>query len=199
MCVLRRGVLIFLFILLACGCAKKSLVVLAPDPDGTTGRATVSNQAGSVVMDSPYQATTASDREKSPAPPAKMEKEAVEALFSEALSIQPKQPVHFLLYFEKDTNLTADSLRQIPAIIAAIRERASTDISVVGHADAVGSREFNMTLSKNRAVSVRNILVREGVDANVITTTSHGKENPLIPTADGVSEPRNRRVEVVVR
>lgn len=193
-----RRVLPFFALILICGCAAKTMVVLVPDPDGKTGRISVSNQAGSVAIESPNQATTVSSG-KPPTPPVAMEKETIAALFSEALSIQPKRPVHFILYFEKDTALTPDSLKQIADIIAAIRERASTDISVVGHTDSVGSREYNMNLSRKRATSVRDILVKQGVDANSITTTSHGKENPLVPTEDNVSEPRNRRVEVVVR
>ena len=56
-----------------------------------------------------------------------------------------------------------------------------------------------MSLSLSRALAVKEMLVRQGVASNTIQTTSHGKENPLIATADNVFEPRNRRVEVVVR
>jgi len=189
-----------LIVLLVTGCAQNgTMIVLTPDPDGRTGAITVSNRAGSVAIDSPNQVTRVSDSAKAPTPPADIGNDTINALFSDALSIQPKQPVHYLLYFENDLLLTAESAGLVPEILTAIKERGSTDISVVGHADAVGSREYNLTLSKKRANSVRDLLVREGVDLNHIRTTSHGKENPLVKTADNVSEPRNRRVEVVVR
>lgn len=195
-----RCVLLFLLMVVIAGCAApRERIVLIPDPDGRTGSITVSNPSGSVTIDSPNHGTTVSDSGKPPTPPAAMEKGAIDAMFAEALSVQPKQPLHFLLYFEKDTLLTADSNRLIPDIVTAVKQREAVDISVVGHTDSVGTREYNMTLSLNRANAVRDLLVRNGVDAGHIRITSHGKENPLVPTGDNVNEPRNRRVEVVVR
>ncbi|MBT0662888.1 OmpA family protein [Geobacter pelophilus] len=192
--------LIIILLLVIAGCANNgTLVVLAPDSDGKTGAVTVSNQAGTVDIDSPNQVTFVTNSQKSPTPPASISKDTLIALFSEALSIEPKPPVHYLLYFEKDLILTLESARLFPEILQAISDRASSDISVVGHTDSVGSREYNLTLSRNRANSVRDKLVDKGVAANHIKTTSHGKENPLIKTEDNVNEPRNRRVEVVIR
>ena len=182
------------------GCVKKmDMVVLVPDTDGKTGIVTVSNQAGSVSIDSPNHATTITDSNKIPAPPIKLEQKTIDTLFSEALSIQPKQPFHFILYFKKDTLLTPDSNKLIPDIIKSIQERNSTDTTVVGHTDTLGSKDYNMALSRKRADSVKDLLIDQGVEANNINTTSHGKENPLIKTEDNVSEPGNRRVEVIVR
>jgi outer membrane protein OmpA-like peptidoglycan-associated protein len=56
-----------------------------------------------------------------------------------------------------------------------------------------------LLLSTERARHVRDQLVEKGVDAELISVTSHGEDNPLIPTPDEVAEPKNRRVEVVVR
>jgi outer membrane protein OmpA-like peptidoglycan-associated protein len=195
---IRLALTMVLFILLS-GCAKKTMVVLVPDPDGKTGRISVANQAGSVAIEAPNQATFMTDRGKLPSPPAPVEKETIADLFSEALSIQPNRPAHFLLYFEKDTVLTANSFKLMTGIIAAIQEQASTDISVIGHTDTLGSKDYNLSLSRDRALFIRDLLVKKGVDAAYIRTTSHGKENPLIKTDDNVSEPRNRRVEVIIR
>ena len=191
--------LLLALIVVVSGCASGTMVVLAPGPDGKTGAVIVSNQAGSVELESPNQATKVTSSTESPNLPVGINRETIDALFSDALSIQPKPPVHYILYFEKDLLLASDSARLLPEILTAIKERSSTDITVVGHTDSVGSREYNMTLSKNRANSVKELLVKDGVDPNQIKTTSHGKENPLIKTEDNVSEPRNRRVEVVVR
>lgn len=191
--------LLFILALVVSGCAGGTMVVLTPDAAGKTGAITVSNQAGSVDIASPNQATTVRSNSQSPPPPAAVGRETITALFSDALSIQPKPPVHYILYFERDLVLTSDSAGLLPDILTAIKERDSTDISVVGHTDTVGSREYNMTLSIERANSVRDLLVQKGVDLHYIKVSSHGKENPLIKTADNVSEPRNRRVEVVVR
>ena len=194
-----RLTLLILLIALASSCAKGNLVALVPDPDGKIGGISVTNEAGSVAIDTPYQATTIRDAEERPTAPEYLGKEALDKIFAQALSIQPKRPIHFLLYFEKETTLTSDSLKLLPDIIAAIREQNSVYISVVGHTDTLGSKDYNMMLSSSRALAVKDLLVRQGVASDTIWTTSHGKENPLIPTADNVYEPRNRRVEVVVR
>jgi len=194
-----RLTLLFILIALSFGCAKRTLVALAPDPDGKVGSVYVTNDAGEVALDAPYQATSIGATRERPTKPESLGREKVTGIFAEALSIQPKRPRHFLLYFDKDISLTSESAKLLPSIIAAIQERNSTDISVVGHTDTVGSREYNTELSNRRAAAVKDQLVGLGVAAQTIRTTSHGKENPLIPTADNVSEPRNRRVEVDVR
>ena len=182
------------------GCAKKTMVVLIPDPDGSVGSITVTNQAGSVTIDQANQATTVMNQEKVPSAPATLEQVEIASTFSDAMAIQPLAPVHFILYFKKDTSdLTPESSALIEDILVAIRERKSIDISVVGHTDTLGNKKYNLKLSTNRASMVRGLLVEQGVQAGDIQVTSHGEENPLIKTGDNVSEPRNRRVEVVVR
>jgi len=192
--------LIVLALALGCGgCAGKTLVALAPDPDGKVGGVTVHNRAGTVDLDRAYQATVAAAADQAPEAPVQLEREAVQARFAEALASQPLRPVHFLLYFDKDARLTAASNELLEEVTRAIRERNSEDISVIGHTDTVGSSEYNNELSRRRALTVKDLLVGRGVPAGQIRVTSHGKENPLIPTADNVYEPRNRRVEVDVR
>jgi len=63
----------------------------------------------------------------------------------------------------------------------------------------VGKKGYNYSLSMNRARAVASILAGEGIDPSVLEITSHGKDNPLVPTGDQVPEPRNRRVEITVR
>lgn len=193
-----------LFLMLAtmlfAGCAGKTTVVLLPDPDGTTGKVNVSNEAGTVAMDTANEATTISGPQAAPKAPAPMSQEDIQAVFSRAIDAQPKPPVHFILYFISDsTKLRSDSRKMLPDILRTIEERHSVDISVIGHTDTVGSKEYNFKLSKERAKAVASYLVGHGVEAAYISVTSHGEGNPLIPTGDNVSEPRNRRVEAVVR
>jgi outer membrane protein OmpA-like peptidoglycan-associated protein len=83
--------------------------------------------------------------------------------------------------------------------MAAIILRESRDIGIHGHSDRTGSAEKNLDLSLRRAVAVENILLQHGINRGYLEVRSHGEGNPLVPTADGVDEPRNRRVEVVVR
>jgi outer membrane protein OmpA-like peptidoglycan-associated protein len=69
---------------------------------------------------------------------------------------------------------------------------------VTGHADRSGSDAYNMALSLRRANAVKDQLVREGIAANQIVVVGRGESQPLVPTADGVREPQNRRVEIVL-
>jgi len=194
-----RIVLVVALSLLASGCSQKLTVALVPDPNGSTGSVSVENSAGKVSIATAYQTTSVANVKAGPASPEVLGKEKLETMFKEALSIQPKQPVHFLLYFKEDTQVTQDSLNLIPEILATIKERNSSSISAIGHTDTFGSKEYNLTLSKQRANAVKALLIKQGINPDTITVTSHGKENPLIPTGDNVIEPKNRRVEVVIR
>lgn len=183
------------------GCGgSRNFVVLVPDPDGTVGSITVSNPAGTVEIDKPYLATTIKDKKTAPGAPAIMDKKEIDSIFSEVLKIQPEPPIHFFLYNEKNsTELKSESQKLLPMIFEAIRKRKSVNISVVGHSDTAGNKVHNLKLSTRRAQAVTNMLIQKGVKKENIDTTSHGEENPLFETGDDVSDPRNRRVEVIVR
>jgi len=124
----------------------------------------------------------------------------VRAIAGPALAALPKPPAQFILYFEHDSvDLTPASRAVMGKVIGRIRARAPVDVSVVGHTDTVGTKEYNYSLSMKRARTVASILTGKGIDPSVLEITSHGKDNPLVPTGDQVPEPRNRRVEITVR
>ena len=178
----------------------KNVVVLVPDPDGRVGSITVANAAGSVEIDTANESTAIRDAATAPSAPAEMEKKDIDNLFGQALAIQPQPPVHFILYFEKNaTRLRPSSLALLPDVIATVQTRRSGHISVVGHSDTLGDKSYNLSLSLRRAMAVKKLLVKKGIDEALIETTSHGEENPLVKTADNVGNPKNRRVEVVIR
>jgi OOP family OmpA-OmpF porin len=68
---------------------------------------------------------------------------------------------------------------------------------VTGHTDTVGSDAYNMRLSRRRAESVAAELEKQGVPSAEIAIVAKGKHDLLVPTADGVKEPQNRRVQIV--
>jgi outer membrane protein OmpA-like peptidoglycan-associated protein len=122
------------------------------------------------------------------------------AIAGPALAALPKPPARIILYFEHDSiNLTVESQALLQKMLESIRARAPVDISVVGHTDTVGTKGYNYDLSLKRAKAVASILRRVGIDPSILDITSHGKDNPLVPTRDQVPEPRNRRVEITVR
>ncbi|MBK1658860.1 OmpA family protein [Paracraurococcus ruber] len=106
----------------------------------------------------------------------------------------------FLVFFDWDRADLTERARQIIAdAAAASRRTATTRIDVAGHADRSGTPQYNQRLSQRRAEAVSTELVRQGVAREEITVTAFGESKPLVPTADGVREPQNRRVEIVLR
>ncbi|MGB3211138.1 MAG: OmpA family protein [Desulforhopalus sp.] len=191
---------IFLSLIVVCSGCAKTTVVLLPDPEGKVGHVTVSTNAGSIDITQEREATTVRGRDSLPADPKILSEKAIDADFSRALAMLPDQPVHFILYFKSESaELTAESKKTLPEIFQSIDDKQSQNISVIGHTDTAGDHQYNLQLSLKRATAIRRILVKEGVDSTFIKSTSHGEENPLVKTADNIHEPRNRRVEVVVR
>ena len=191
---------LFVSIMLVTACGSKHLVVLIPDPDGKVGSITVSNEAGSVEISEPNQVAAIQDRETAPASPVEMERKQINSLFYEALAIQPPPPIHFRLYFERNSvQLKSESLAILDNIVAIIRKRYPADVSVVGHTDTVGEKVYNMHLSERRARTVRDLLIETGIPEEQIRIFFRGEENLLIETEDNVANPQNRRAEVTVR
>jgi outer membrane protein OmpA-like peptidoglycan-associated protein len=177
----------------------ESLVVLLPDAGGGVGRATVSNAAGNIELREARAATRASGSQ-APAAPTVMSEAEVEQTFNAALAALPPIPRHFTLYFQfRSDDLTEESRALVSEVLKEVKSRAVPDVIVVGHTDTTGTAPNNVRLGLKRANMMRDFLVKAGLDPSVIDVTSHGEADPLVPTADDVNEPRNRRVEITVR
>ncbi|HEX9024361.1 MAG TPA: OmpA family protein [Geobacteraceae bacterium] len=197
-----RPHLFFLIIaLFSAGCAgPKSLIVLLPEEGKGPGEVIVTTAGGSQVLNQPWQAVEVSGGKARPAAPTVMEKGAVQGIFAEAQAVTPASPVCYMLYFRHDTAvLTPDSERLLPEIIKAIKARNPAELSVIGHTDTMGTVEYNYKLGLLRANTVTALLKSLGAAPVTIETYSHGKGDLLVKTADQVSDPRNRRVEVTIR
>jgi outer membrane protein OmpA-like peptidoglycan-associated protein len=191
----------FLVLALFMGCATpKNVIVLMPDAGGKVGAIELRNRKGAVTLDKGGHALYVKDDKSLPAETKPVSDAEVKTMFAEAIDVQPAPPAQFILYFEFNSNkLTPASDELMIRVIDTIKQRNSDDISVTGHSDRAGSKKYNMSLSLKRAKLVRDILIAKGVAPETIQTTSHGEGNPLIPTDDNVPEPKNRRVEVIVR
>jgi len=178
---------------------KQSVFVLIPDPKGEVGQITVTNRAGTQVIDQPRQVSAVRSADDAPSPPSTLEETEIRRIFGEALAAQPAAPTRFILYFQQDSEeLTPDSKALIPEVFRTIRDRGATVISIIGHTDTMGERNRNYQLSLGRARKVADLLASQGVDRNILEIESHGEDNLLVKTGDQVREPRNRRVEITV-
>jgi outer membrane protein OmpA-like peptidoglycan-associated protein len=106
----------------------------------------------------------------------------------------------FMVFFDFDrSNITDTAATTIRQAAAQAKSGQKTRIGVTGHADRSGADAYNMALSLRRANAVKDALVREGIPATNIAVTGRGESQPLVQTADGVREPQNRRVEIVLQ
>jgi OmpA-OmpF porin, OOP family len=188
---------LFALAALLCGCAVHERIVLLPESGGGPTSLVVRQGEREVLLDRPYAAA-----ELSTADPFRYEANAaeVQATFGGALAAQPARAARFTLYFvEGSDDLTEESKQTLEQVFADLAKRPVRDIVIVGHTDAVGSDQYNDALAKKRADAVSALLVGRGVAPEDIVAIGRGKRDLLIPTPVGIAEPRNRRVEVVVR
>ncbi len=113
----------------------------------------------------------------------------------------PAVPVRtYLVFFDWDRADLTDRARQIVSTAAQASSHVQTTrIEVNGYTDLSGTASYNQRLSIRRAQSVESELVRDGVARSEIAIHGYGETNPLVPTAKGVREPQNRRVEIILK
>ena len=177
-----------------------AVIVLLPDTEGVVGLIRVENPQGSVVLDTERETAVTGGPREAPKDAGTFLVADVEAVFGDALAASPVPPVAFLLYFEQGTDrLTPDSAGKLSEVLETVRQRQLPQVEVSGHTDRSGSAAFNDQLALDRAELVAQEVLGLGVPERVVTVVSYGERAPVVPTADGVSEAQNRRVEIVIR
>ena len=107
---------------------------------------------------------------------------------------------NFLVFFDFDrSNLTPRAQAVVKEAADVAKAGRYARITCTGHTDTAGSNSYNLALSLRRANTVKDALVREGVAASTISVVGRGEEQLLVQTRDGVREPQNRRVEIVMQ
>jgi OmpA-OmpF porin, OOP family len=188
---------IFAMLLTACSTTKE-LIVLLPEEDRTLGSVAIGEGERSVIISAPLAVAKIDAR-------GRVKQEAinqaeVDQIFQAALAAQPPKPISFLLYFEEgQTQVTPGSQASLEALFAEVNRRQAVEVQITGHTDRVGSVADNDRLSHARAQAVWDILGQLGLRSEFIRAVGRGEREPLVPTPDEQPEPRNRRVEVIVR
>ena len=125
-CGSRLGRAVCLILLAGCAAPKQSMFVLIPDLEGEVGRITVTNQAGTQVLDHARQASTVRSADNAPSPPLALEETEIKRIFGAALAAQPAGPARFILYFrENSEDLTPESEVLIPEVFWTVRDRSA--------------------------------------------------------------------------
>lgn len=186
-----------LFLLMG-ACAPMTKVTLLPQADGTASAVLVTSSKSEQLLNVPYQqAIGQEDRALKAATTTAAEvQKAHPQLFA---ALPSKANKYILNFLPGGTNLTPESEAQLPALMADITQRSGADLVVTGHTDTTGALAANDELSLKRARVVAQLLVSKGAAESRIEAVGRGKRELLVPTEDEVNEPKNRRVEILVR
>ncbi len=103
----------------------------------------------------------------------------------------------YLVFFDFDKSAIASSGESVlDAVGTEVKSRSLNAVNVLGHTDRAGSRTYNNRLALKRANSVREALIKRGVNAGLIKVDGRGEDQNLVATDDNVREPANRRAEI---
>jgi len=106
----------------------------------------------------------------------------------------------FQVFFDFDrSNITDGAAKILQQAAANAKQGNVTHIKLTGHTDSSGTDQYNQALSERRAAAVKAELVKDGVPGAEIVSVGVGKAAQLVPTADGIREPQNRRAEILLQ
>ena len=198
-----RTVLVLLIAAWIGGCAQppksrySERVILLPNKDGHHSTLVVKRASGEYELAAPFEAfelTAGREEQKTYA------QNDVAQRYGEVLDVQPARPFTYTLFFiTATTHLTPQSSASLQEVKEKIRSFPAAQVTVIGHTDRVGNDTDNDSLSFKRAASIRDMLIQIGIARDAIEVVGRGEREPLVHTADGVSEEKNRRVEIKLR
>ena len=184
--------------LLLSACAPTTRIVLLPQADNTASAVLVQSTSTQIVLNVPYQRATATGTGALVGDNVSVEE--IQKKYLGLFTAVPPRPTKFILNFAPGgTTLTPESEAALPKILAQVTGRAGADLVVTGHTDTKGATAANDELSLKRASVVAQLLITQGAPSRRVESVGRGKRDLLIKTDDDVDEPRNRRVEIVVR
>ena len=172
-------------------------VILLPNRDGKASAVIVKRATGEQELASPYQGLEfTGDREQ----PTQLTQSQVEERYGNVLQSQPARPFSYTLFFNTGTtDLTQQSRVALNDVRQKIKGFPAAQVSVIGHTDRVGTVEANDALSLKRALAIRDMLIQIGIPRDAIEVVGRGEREPIVQTADGKAQERNRRVEIKLR
>lgn len=176
-----------------------STVVLLPDADGRAGVVELRTEAASQSLSQPYASARSNPRGAFITQTDAANQ--IQARYGQTLAARPRAPMSFSLVFEFGSAEDVAPAFQpvLDKLLAAVVTYPAPEITVIGHTDRVGSADDNDKLSILRAQTVRDLLVKAGVQASLISIAGRGEREPAIPTPDEVPLAENRRVEINLR
>jgi OmpA-OmpF porin, OOP family len=193
LCLLLLGALL-------AGCAsprpRESITVLDVTEEG--GQLTVTTATQTSTLREPQQ--TADIRPSGKIAVRQTTAAEIETRYGAVLETMPAPERTFVLTFLMGkTTLTPASQSEARWLLEEIATRGPVEIVITGHTDTVGDLRANEALALARAEAVKALLMAQGRQAMLVRVRGYGERQLLVPTPDNTPEPRNRRVEVVIR
>ena len=172
-------------------------IILLPNKDGRESAVVVKRASGDQEISRPYEAVELVGGKEQR---TELAQQDVEQRYGGVLGAQPARPFTYTLYFMTGTaELTPQSRQSLNDVRQKIKGFPAAQVTVIGHTDRVGGDGDNDALSLKRAVAIREVLVQIGIPRAAIEVVGRGEREPLVRTADGVAEDKNRRVEIKLR
>ncbi len=160
----------------------------------------VSTDKGASSLDAIGAYVDMDDKNKKPPNPKMMSQEEISKRFARALSASPKKPKSFFLYFQPHhLALTAESQKTFSKVLELIHSLEEGNIDVIGHSDTLGDHQLNLKISLKRAKYIASLIEKKNIKNIKLMVKAYGEEDLLIETADNVSEPKNRNVEIYIK
>ncbi len=103
-----------------------------------------------------------------------------------------------ILFDTGKSDLKDAARTNIQNLAASMKNNPETNIMIIGHTDAVGSDDYNMGLSQQRANSVRDFALSQGISSNRLSTVGKGEAEPIADNTNESGKAQNRRVEIVI-
>lgn len=173
-----------------------SYLVLLPDADGAVGQVSMQTTQGRQTLRKPKEAADLVGGAGTFAvTDAQLQRD-----FGAVMGARPALPERFRIYFSSGTSrLSPEALLTVSRVIQRSQQFSALEVLVIGHTDAAGRPEANYQLGLDRARQFAEILIAQGIRAVNIEVGSAGESQPVVFTADGTPEPRNRRIEITLR
>ena len=182
--------------------AKREAGVAMSEAEAARMAAAADAERAAIAKQQAEQARSAAEAEAAKAAEAKAEADQLMKELSELKAQQTERGIVLtigdVLFATGKANLSPDANKSVVKLAEFLRKYQKRDVLIEGHTDSVGKDDYNLTLSQNRADSVKGKLVGGGIEAGRITTVGYGKKFPLASNDTKAGKAQNRRVEVII-
>jgi len=177
---------------------KEKVAIILGDKSGKKNAITIGSKEAKLKIDKPLTKVKIKEDGKL-SKPVKISKDELNKEFGNVINAIPPKAFSTNIFFNNGLDLEDDYTMKLFQIKYEIKRRKPCEVEIIGYSDTKGSDEKNLILSKKRAEFIKTLIEKTKVKIENINIRALGESNQFIATNDEVSEPKNRRVEVIVK